>query len=140
MKENQPQVLEDLQTLFAPEKCVNGFSPATEDFRRAEKTEKGHGRIEERTVTVSTELKGYVNWRYAEQGFKPEREFKEMNTGKITPEVVYGITSLTAKEAGADRLLEITRSHWGIETLELLVLGQDEQGDRGRAGCLGKRR
>ena len=116
VKENQPQVLDDLQTLFAPERCVKGFSPATKDFRRAEKTEKGHGRIETRTLTASSELKDYLNWPYAEQGFKLEREFEQMNTGKITHEVVYGVTSLTAQEAGAERLLEITRSHWGIES------------------------
>jgi predicted transposase YbfD/YdcC len=115
VKENQPQLLEDIQTLFAPERCVKGFSPATKDFRTEEQVEKGHGRIEKRTLTASSELKGYVTWPYAEQVFKLERAFKQMNTGKITQEVVYGITSLTAKEAGAKRLLEITRSHWGIE-------------------------
>lgn len=116
VKENQPQLLSDLHTLFEPEKCVKGFSPATKDFRSAEKTEKGHGRIEKRTLTVSGELKGYLDWPYVEQVFKLEREFKQMNTGKVTHEVVYGITSLTVKEAGAARLLEITRSHWGIES------------------------
>ena len=116
VKENQPQLLEDIQTLFAPEKCVKGFSPATKDFRSAEKTEKGHGRIEQRTLTVSSELKGYVDWPFAEQVFKLEREFEQMNTGKRTHEVVYGITSLSAKEAGAERLLKIVRGHWGIES------------------------
>lgn len=116
VKENQPQLLEDIRTLFAPETCVKGFSPATKDFRSETKIEKGHGRIEKRTLTASSELKGYVTWPYAEQVFKLEREFKRMNTGQVTHEVVYGITSLTAKEAGAKRLLEITRSHWGIES------------------------
>jgi len=116
VKENQPQLLEDIQTLFEPEKCVKGFSPATQDFRSAEKVEKGHGRIEQRRLTVSSELKGYVDWPYAEQVFQLERTFKRMNTGKITHEVVYGITSLTAQEADAARLLEITRGHWGIES------------------------
>jgi len=116
VKENQPQLLEDIQTLFAPEKCVKGFSPATQDFRTEEKVEKGHGRIEKRRLTVSRELKGYVTWPYAEQVFKLEREFKQMNTGKLMQETVYGITSLTAQEAGAKRLLAITRSHWGIES------------------------
>jgi predicted transposase YbfD/YdcC len=116
VKENQPQLLEDIQTLFAPETCVKGFSPATKDLRTETQVEKGHGRIEKRTLTASSELKGYVTWPYAEQVFKLEREFKQMNTGKIMHEVVYGITSLTAKEAGAKRLLEITRSHWGIES------------------------
>jgi hypothetical protein len=57
-----------------------------------------------------------VTWPYAEQVFKLERKFKQVNTGKITHEVVYGITRLTAHEAGAKRLLEIARSHWGIES------------------------
>jgi predicted transposase YbfD/YdcC len=116
VKENQPQLLSDVQTLFAPETCVKGFSPATQDFRSAGKTEKGHGRIEKRRLTVSGELKGYLDWPYVEQVFKLEREFKQMNTGKITHEVVYGITSLTAQEADAERLLDLTRRHWGIES------------------------
>ncbi len=33
----------------------------------------------------------------------------------MTHEVVYGITSLTAEEAGPKQLLQISRSHWGIE-------------------------
>lgn len=116
VKENQPELLADLQTLFTPEPCIKGFSPATKDFRTETKVEKGHGRIEKRTLTASCELKGYVTWPYAEQVFKLERECKQVNTGKVTHEVVYGITSLTAQEAGAKRLLEITRSHWGIES------------------------
>ena len=116
VKDNQPQLLSDIQTLFAGESCVKGFSPAPKDFRTAEKTEKGHGRIEKRTLTASGELKGYDGWPYAEQVFKLVREFKQVNTGKMTREVVYGITSLTRREADAARLLEITRAHWGIES------------------------
>jgi predicted transposase YbfD/YdcC len=116
VKENQPQLLSDIQTLFAGESCVKGFSPATKDFRQAEKTEKGHGRIEKRTLTVSEELNGYDGWPYAAQVFKLVREFKQVNTGQMTQEVVYGITSLTRHEANAARLLEITRAHWGIES------------------------
>ena len=35
--------------------------------------------------------------------------------GETTVEVVYGITSLARDEADAARLLDLTRSHWGIE-------------------------
>ena len=31
-------------------------------------------------------------------------------------EVRYGLTSLTATEADPDRLLQLIRAHWGIET------------------------
>lgn len=35
--------------------------------------------------------------------------------GKTTVEVVYGITSLKRKRANAQRLLGLSREHWGIE-------------------------
>jgi predicted transposase YbfD/YdcC len=116
VKDNQPQLLEDIRTVFEPETCVKGFSPALKDFRSAHQTEKGHGRIEQRTLTVSAELHGYIEWPSAEQVFKLEREFKHVNTGQSSREVVYGVTSLTANAAGAQRLLDITRGHWGIES------------------------
>lgn len=115
VKDNQPQLRQDIETLFEPEKCVKGFSPATQDFRTAETVEKGHGRLERRTLTASSELKGYLDWPYAEQVFKLERHFERIKDGKITQEVVYGVTSLTAQEAGPGRLLQIVRTHWQIE-------------------------
>lgn len=40
VKENQPQLLGDIQTLFASEKCVKGLSPATKDFRSKTQVER----------------------------------------------------------------------------------------------------
>ena len=98
VKDNQPQLLHDIQTLFAPEPCTKGFSPAPKELRTAQTLEKGHGRLERRTLTVSRELQGYVEWPYAEQVFQLEREFIQLNTGQVTQEVVYGVASLTAAE------------------------------------------
>ena len=47
--------------------------------------------------------------------FKLERHFTRTADGKVTHEVVYGITSLTAQAASPARLLELSRAHWGIE-------------------------
>ena len=116
VKDNQPHLLADIQTLFAPEPCIQGFSPAPKDFRSAATLEKGHGRLERRTLMASRDLKGYVDWPYAEQVFRLEREFTRLNTGQVTQEVVYGVSSLTTSEADAARLLAITRRHWGIES------------------------
>lgn len=116
VKDNQPQLLHDIQTVFVPEPCLKGFSPAPKDLRVAETLEKGHGRLERRTLTVSGDLKGYVDWPYAEQVFRLERTFTRLNTGQLSQVVVYGISSLTASEADAARLLAITRGHWGIES------------------------
>ena len=35
--------------------------------------------------------------------------------GRISHETVYAITSLAAEKAGAARLLELSREHWGLE-------------------------
>ena len=116
IKDNQPETRQDIERLFAPEPVVKGFSPAShEDFRTARTIEKGHGRIEERTITVSSALKGYLAWPGVEQVFRLERHFVRMKDGKVMDEVVYGVTSLTRHEAGPARLLEVVRTHWQIE-------------------------
>jgi hypothetical protein len=50
-----------------------------------------------------------------EQVFRLERRRIIVATGEIEDEVVYGLTALTAQEAGPERLLALTRDYWGIE-------------------------
>ncbi len=116
IKENQPETHQDLARLFAPEHVVKGFSPAShKDFRTAQTVEKGHGRIERRTLTASSALKGYLNWPGVEQVFQLERHFTRVTDGKVMHEIVYGVSSLTSREAPPDRLLALVRAHWQIE-------------------------
>ena len=115
VKENQPQLYQDIATLFERESCVTGFAPAPKDLRTIESVEKGHGRIERRTLTASTELKGYIDWPFGEQVYRLERHVTRVADGTITHDVTYGISSLTSGKADAKRLLDIKRGHWGIE-------------------------
>jgi predicted transposase YbfD/YdcC len=116
IKDNQPETRQDIERLFAPETCTPGFSAAAhDDFHTDATIEKGHGRIERRTITVSSALKGYLNWPAVEQVFQLEREFTRVKDSKVMHEVVYGLTSLTAPEASPKRLLELIRKHWEIE-------------------------
>jgi predicted transposase YbfD/YdcC len=115
VKDNQSTLRRDIDLLFQPEQTVKGFSPGTTDFRTAETLDKGHGRLEQRTLTASAELRGYLDWPGAEQVFKLERRFVRRADGQVTQEGVFGITSLTAAEAPPERLLGLIRSHWGIE-------------------------
>ena len=116
VKENQPSLYQDLQRLFAPEPVVKGFSPAShDDFRMAQTEDKGHGRIEVRTITVSQMLNSYSDWPHLAQVFSIERRTLTLATGEVSTEQTYGITSLTPAEANPERLLEIIRAHWGIE-------------------------
>ena len=75
--------------------------------------DKGHGRVEKRTLRVTTILTKQQDWAGLKQGFELRRERTEK--GKTTVEVVYGITSLAPDRADAERLLGLARGHWGIE-------------------------
>lgn len=114
VKDNQAALRQDIETLFQPEVIVKGFSPMLKNLRTARTIEKQHGREERRTLTASSDLKGYLQWPTAEQVFKLERQVKHVADGKVTLEIVYGITSLTAQAAGPAHLLTIVRAHWGI--------------------------
>jgi predicted transposase YbfD/YdcC len=115
VKGNQGQLKRNIEILFEPETCTRGFSPCHKDFQTATTSEKGHGRLERRTLTSSSMLKEYLDWPYAEQVFRLERRFVRIVDGKEMKEVSYGLTSLLREEADAARLLQLSRGHWGIE-------------------------
>jgi predicted transposase YbfD/YdcC len=116
VKANQPQLSDDLQRLFAPEPVVKGFSPAShDDFQTAQTEDKGHGRVEVRSITVSQMLNDYTEWPHLAQVFQLRQRTTIQHSGQVTETISYGITSLTAHEATPERLLEIARRHWGIE-------------------------
>jgi hypothetical protein len=96
--------------------------------------DKGHGRIEHRTLRTTSILTLGQKWPGLAQGFELQRG--RTVKGVTTVEVIYGITSLRAEEADARRLLGLTRGHWGIENklhyVRDVTLGED--GSRVRKG------
>jgi predicted transposase YbfD/YdcC len=116
VKDNQPLTHQAIELLFAPPaKPIPGQGHPPMDFRTAKTVNKGHGRLEERTITVSSLLNDYLDWPSVNQVFKLERCFTCLSTGKIHHEIQYGLTNLTPQQAGPERLLEVVRSEWGIE-------------------------
>jgi len=79
----------------------------------AKTVEKSHGRLETRELNSTAMVNGFSNWPSVRQIFHIHRE--RTIGSKYSTEDVYGITSLSPEEADAERLLEINRSHWGIE-------------------------
>ncbi len=116
VKGNQPQLLQDIQDWFDPEvKLLPGMGCPPKDFRSATLVNKQHGRTEVRTLTTSSQLNDFIAWPFVQQVFRLERHITIQKTGKIRHEVVHGITSLSAEQAGPEQLLVMLRSYWQIE-------------------------
>jgi predicted transposase YbfD/YdcC len=116
VKANQPQLEEDLRLWFGPDpQPIPGMAYLPKDFETARSVSKGHGRLEIRRLTVSSQLKDFLSWPYLEQVFKLERCFISTKTGEVQQQVVYGITSLAREEVAPQALLSLIRSYWGIE-------------------------
>ena len=81
----------------------------------AETCDKAHGRLEIRRIWISTALNAYLNFPYAAQVFRIERQRTELKTDKTRLETTYGITALTPQQANPERLLHLNRHHWSIE-------------------------
>jgi predicted transposase YbfD/YdcC len=95
---------------------------------RATSVDKGHGRIERRTLTSTTVLNGYLDWPGVEQVCRIERE-RRIGT-QVERETVLGITSLPRTLAGPEDLLTLARDHWGaiengLHWVRDEVLGED---------------
>jgi predicted transposase YbfD/YdcC len=115
-KGNQSHMEEDIRLWFEPDpEPIPGWNYPLKDFETAMTINKGHGRIEKRTITVSSQLKDFFDWPYLEQVFKLERCFTNTKTGEIREHVVYGFTSLSREVVSPAKLLRMIRSYWRIE-------------------------
>ena len=130
VKGNQPQLFEDLRLLFAPlpapKRAGEGVLRLPE--QHAQTTEKGHGRVDIRSIRVSSELKGYSDWPGLEQVFEIRRSWQSKGIWKEA--VRYGVTSLPATVAIPARLLKLKRGHWTIENglhyVKDVTMGEDK--------------
>jgi predicted transposase YbfD/YdcC len=119
VKENQLGLYKNLQQLFAPEYPKPGFGKIQTDFLTAQKVNKGHGRLEIRTITTSEMLNPYSTWPGLSQVYRLHRQFQWWRRGycyKTSQEVEFGIASLPRTTSSPSRLLAIRRAEWGIET------------------------
>jgi predicted transposase YbfD/YdcC len=129
VKENQPQLLEDITTVFA-------LAPIAGEQRTAAATlDLGHGRIEQRGLQTSNVLMGYSDWPGLTQVLQLERQVIIKNTGEVREEVVAGVTSLEPERADAARLLALVRGQWQIENQSHWVRDVTFDEDRSQVRC-----
>lgn len=116
VKGNHPQLLQDLEDWFDDKvPLLPGQGCPPKDFQSVTVTSKGHGRLEVRTLTTSSQLNDFLDWPFLQQVFQLKRTVTISRTGKTRQETIYGITSLSAEQASPAQLLEMLRSYWHIE-------------------------
>lgn len=106
VKDNQPTLLQDLQTYFADPHA---------SCTQAETWDRHRGRVEHRSIRVSSEMNAYLhaNWPHIRQVAQVTRVITSKKG--TTTEIVYLITNLSCAQASPSRLLTVIRGHWSIE-------------------------
>ena len=124
VKENHPLLLRRLESLFT----YPGLYEA--EFDSTIQTNCGHGRVEKRALLCTYDLpRFFTGFAGVRQVFRLERHVVHKRTGKVSREVVYGMTSLSRLGADAKTLLKLVRGHWTIENrvhyVRDVTLGED---------------
>ena len=115
-KDNQPRTRWAIEKLFVHEVCnLQKGCTLSKDFERFTKVNKQHGRIEQRTIIVSSLLNDYLDWPHVAQVFRVERIVWHCQYAGKTRELVYGLTSLSPSRANPEKLLSLIQDYWGIE-------------------------
>jgi len=127
LKGNQGNLNDDVRLYFEK-------SPESEQWEDYKDVDKGHGRIEERRIRVTTNVvwlhELHPHWKTIQSLIRIE-SITEKN-GKKSSETRYYISSLQKK---ADKLLEAVRSHWAVEAFHwVLDMSFDEDYLRTRKG------
>lgn len=113
VKGNQPMLEEAIAYLFDNPPWT--IQEKKLEYRRSTSVDKGHGRLETRTLEASTTLNEYLDWPHLQQVMRRTISRTRLRTGKTSQSVTYGITSITMTEADAAQLERIWRGHWTIE-------------------------
>lgn len=76
-------------------------------------TTKGHGRLEQRAVWVSSELAGYTSFPGLSNVIKVSKRVKHLKRGEWVDSEQYAVTSLS--DIDPKGALSMVQGHWGIE-------------------------
>ena len=112
IKGNQPESQEAIAALFDAAPWQHPHWPDT--YQHHTSVEKGHGRLEQRTLEASPILNAWLRWPAVGQVLKRTCRRTELSTGELTESVTYAVTSLPV---GTDlaAIAQLWRGHWTIE-------------------------
>ena len=115
VKGNQKTVQHAIADAFMPAQVAKGHQAIGLEETFVESTSIGHGRIEKRYLTVTSDLNDYLDFPHIQQVFRLQRVIQHQATGKLSYQVIFGITSLSREQCAPEKLLALVRSHWHIE-------------------------
>lgn len=115
VKANQTRLQQAIAEVFMPIPVTPGHSALPLPETQVGTLTSGHGRIEYRYLTVSSQLNAYLDWPHLAQVFRLQRVVQNRKSGKLTYQVLFGITSLEAEACSPQRLMALIRTHWHIE-------------------------
>ena len=106
LKGNQPLTLQAAQALLC------GTDTEFVDSMDVD-TDRGHGRTERRTLRVAP--CDHTLFPGARQVFRLRRDTGGLDGVRTSKEIIHGIVSVTADQAGPEHLNHYTRGHWAVE-------------------------
>lgn len=134
LKGNQETIHEEVTAVFnSRDKSSKNVDCLEIHIEEASEIDKGHGRLEERTVRICND----VRWLKKEKKWKSVNSLIEITAhrtikGRRSTEKRYYLSSIKAK---AKEFLKWIRGHWGVEsfhwTLDLAFRDDDFQGHTG---------
>ena len=118
LKGNQSGLLAEVEANFTPEETYQQIN-------------KGHGRIEKRTISICQTLDGVRQWPGLQTLIRveSERQVKKGGQSQVTQETRYYITSLIAS---ARDLGQRIRGYWGVENKVHYVRDVTQAEDKSR--------
>jgi predicted transposase YbfD/YdcC len=127
VKSNQGELYHAIEFLFANPPWTK--HEQLREYWKYRTSNKGHGRIEHRTLETSTALCGYLDWPQVGQVMRRTCRRIQRKTGVVSAQVRYAITSLKPNQASAADLERLWRGHWTIENkvhyVRDVTLGED---------------
>jgi predicted transposase YbfD/YdcC len=115
VKANQRTLYQDIQWAFEALPPLNRLEQEYWAYQCYESTDRGHGRLERRTLESTTRLNDYLTWPGVAQVLRRTCWRQDLRTKMVTQEVHFGITSLERTTVTLAQVEQFWRWHWTIE-------------------------
>lgn len=131
VKDNQPTVHAAIATLFATPPWLP--HERAHEYARSTTVDKGHGRLETRTLEASPSLNGWLDWPAVGQVLRRTCRRVILRTGEVEEAISYAVTSVPFQSGSLPWLAAAWRGHWSIENKVHYVRDVTWGEDRGQA-------